>query len=387
MEASKVILLDTDIGSDPDDAFALLYLLRRSFPLTAPRNSNGDSNLRLAGITTVSGEANLRASLVSAMLTAEAAVHDHLARTSDAASASASYNYHKHTSQAIKSIPIFAGYSDPLIEKQRQMKCHQAAAVLTDFPHTDFDPAKLPPNRAVDFLAEQILSRPPNTVTLLTIGPMTNIHHLIKSHPTAFTRLDRLVSMAGLFFTRFPPSSMGVFSGLGEWNVFLDPHAAQTVCSTAIKDAFFVGLDVTTQVTMPRTQLESLFAQSLSTRPFDTTMRLLSRLVQPWFEMGTDKVTFHDPLAAVSLFFPPSQLFPSSSKEQGIERGQVEVETQGLAKGMMLLRPPRSKDATKPSHAAAKRVDPRVFFDDYFGTVLGTEADSRMWTKSEDAKM
>jgi purine nucleosidase len=240
---SPIILLDTDIGSDPDDAFALAYLLRQSWPLDGP----ADSNLpRLAGITSVSGESNLRASLCSAMLYSEAATHENLARESGK-----NASYHAQAAKELRNLPVVCGRSDPLVEKQRQPKCQQSV-VLKDFDHATFD-SDASGDSAVSFLASTILSRPPNTVTLLTIGPMTNIALLFSSHPSIPSRLARLVSMSGIFFTRLEFA----INGLSEWNVFLDPHAAQTVCSVSAP-AFFVGLDVTTRVTMLRTRLEGL---------------------------------------------------------------------------------------------------------------------------------
>ena len=119
------VLLDTDIGTDVDDAVCLAYLL--SHP-----------DCELLGITTVTGEADKRASLVSVLCKA-----------------------------AGKDIPIYPGAGHPMQGEQRQ-KIAQQAAALPNWSHE----TQFPLNQAVDFLANTIRSHP-GEITLLTIGPLT----------------------------------------------------------------------------------------------------------------------------------------------------------------------------------------------------------------------
>src|SRR5512140_664079 len=129
------ILLDTDIGTDVDDAVALAYLL--SHP-----------ECDLLGITTVTGEAVKRASLASVLCKV-----------------------------AGKEIPIVPGAETPTQGEQRQPIAQQAEA-LPRWPHeTEFSHEP-----AVDFLARSIRAHP-GEVTLLTIGPLTNIGKLFTAHP------------------------------------------------------------------------------------------------------------------------------------------------------------------------------------------------------------
>src|SRR5512147_2326704 len=114
------VLLDTDIGTDVDDAVCLAYLLAHP-------------DCELLGITTVTGEAEKRASLVSVLCQA-----------------------------AGKDIPIYPGADHPMQGQQRQPIAQQAA-VLPRWPHE----ADFPKGQAVDFLAETIRSHA-GEVTLLT---------------------------------------------------------------------------------------------------------------------------------------------------------------------------------------------------------------------------
>lgn len=137
------LLLDTDIGTDVDDAVALAYLLAHP-------------DCELLGITTVTGEAEKRASLASVLCNA-----------------------------AGMDIPIYPGADHPMQGEQRQ-KIAQQAEVLPRWSHeTDF-----PMNQAVDFLADSIRSHP-NEITLLTIGPLTNIGMLFSNYPDVADLLDR----------------------------------------------------------------------------------------------------------------------------------------------------------------------------------------------------
>src|ERR1700753_3228111 len=122
------VLLDTDIGSDIDDAVALAYLLRQ--PRVAP-----------VGITTVTGEVGKRAAL--AQITCETA-----GRTD---------------------VPIHCGASVPLLWGPGQPNASHYEKVK-HHPHR----LDHPRNSAVDFLRRCIRDRP-GEITLLSIGPLTNI--------------------------------------------------------------------------------------------------------------------------------------------------------------------------------------------------------------------
>src|SRR5689334_6817049 len=190
------ILLDTDIGTDVDDAVALAYLL--SHP-----------DCELLGITTVTGEADKRASLASVVCKA-----------------------------AGREIPIYPGAERPMHGEQRQPKAQQAG-VLPRWPHeVDF-----PINQAVGFLANTIRSHP-NEVTLLTIGPLTNIGMLFTAHPHVASLLAGLVMMGGNF------DEAGPEAGRIEWNVAGDLRASEIVYKAPVQLHRSLGLNVTQRVMM-----------------------------------------------------------------------------------------------------------------------------------------
>lgn len=287
------ILLDTDIGSDIDDAVALAYLLMQP-------------EAELLGITTVSGQSQLRAEMADVICRAVG-----------------------------REVPIIPGVEEPLLVANRQPLAQQALK-LAKWPHrTDF-----PKQKAVDFLAEQILAHP-GEVTLLTIGPLTNIGLLFALYPETVGALDQLVMMCGVF-TEMPDNPWKA-----EWNALLDPHATEMVYNAPVKVHRSIGLDVTRQMRMPAAEVRARFNHPVLAPVLD--------FAEVWFQKE-DMMIFHDPLAAVSLF---------ESEVCQFTPGLVQVNSDAAA-GLLgeTLFDPESQE--KP-HQVALQVDPECFFEAYFG--------------------
>lgn len=234
------VLLDTDIGTDVDDAVCLAYLL-----------ANPECNL--LGITTVTGEPERRAQIASALC--RAAGRD--------------------------DIPIYPGAAEPILVAQRQMHAKQAAA-LHRWPHRE----DFPRGEAVEFLRRTIRENP-GEVTLLTVGPLTNAGLLFRVDPEIPRLLKGLVMMCGLFTNQV--------TGFGplEWNAFGDPHASAAVFHAQVERHRSVGLDVTTKVVMSAEEVRDRFGAPL--------LRPVLDLAEIWFQ-DWGGIMFHDPLAAVTIF-------------------------------------------------------------------------------------
>jgi inosine-uridine nucleoside N-ribohydrolase len=284
------VILDTDIGSDIDDAVCLVYLL------TNPR-------CNLLGITTVSGEPEKRAAMAGALCRV-----------------------------AGKNVPIYPGAALTLLNGQRQPECSQAVA-LERWPH----PSDFPAGEAIDFLRHTIRANP-GEVTLLAIGPMTNIALLFRSDPEIPALLKELVLMCGVFTNRR--------AGVGplEWNALVDPHATAIVYNTPLAVHRSIGLDVTTQVTLPAAEVRARFTHPL--------LRPVLDFAEVWFQRRP-LITFHDPLAAVTIFNDQVCTF---------ERGQVTVE---LASPRFAGHTHWSPGPAAP-HEVALGVDQEAFFKEYF---------------------
>lgn len=286
------VILDTDIGSDIDDAVCLAYLLAQ------PR-------CNLLGITTVTGEPVKRAQMASALC--RVAGRD--------------------------GIPIHPGCATPLLIEQRQKECQQALA-LGRWPHQ----AEFPDSDAIRFLRDTIRQHP-GEIVLLAIGPFTNVGLLFAQHPEVAGLLKGLVVMGGWFGTRLP------HVGPLEWNAMLDPHATAILYRHAPAFNRSVGTDVTMSVTMPAAEVRTRFEAPL--------LKPVRDFAEVWFK-HSDKMTFHDPLAAVAIFEPAICKW---------ERGTVDVE---LKSDRLLGMTHWTRNETG-RHEIAIDVDGAAFFKAYFG--------------------
>jgi len=305
---SVPVLLDTDIGSDIDDAVCLSYLLRQ------PR-------CELLGITTVTGEPQKRSALADAICRAAG-------RTD---------------------IPIHSGTAEPLLTRQRQPHCQQAG-ILSHFAHRS--PEDFPPNTAVDFMRQQINARP-GEITLLAIGPMTNLGLLFALDPEIPRKLKRLVMMCGVFYYRRPSP----WPNHNEWNAMLDPHATAIVYRARVADHLSVGIDVTARCTMA----SDLCVQKF--RGIGGPLAVVSAATEVWGS-GNKTVTFHDPLTAAVLFNPALCKYAE---------GEVTIELLSANEqllGTTLFNP----DAPAKPHRIAVDVAPSSFLSEYFEVVSRGEA-------------
>ena len=295
MAQDKVkLLFDTDIGSDIDDAIALAYLLSQ------PR-------CELLGITTVTGEPIRRAEMASAIC-------HHVGRAD---------------------VPVHAGCPEAMLIEMRQKTAPQAAA-LGDWPRRrDF-----PPATAVEFLRRTIRENP-GEVTLLAVGPMTNVGALFALDPEIPAMLDRLVLMCGSYFT----------CSRGEWNAIGDPHATAITFGNGRQSRpprlIACGLDVTARCRMPADQCRERFTAKV--------LEPVRDFAEVWFDQR-DRITFHDPLAAASIFQPDLCEYV---------QGKVTVSVGPPTAGWTVF---ESRGEDKP-HTIASDVDPERFFEHYFDVV------------------
>ncbi|MCM8767535.1 MAG: nucleoside hydrolase [Candidatus Omnitrophica bacterium] len=197
------VILDTDIGTDIDDAICLSYLL-------------SNPNCELLGITTVTGEAEKRSMM-------------------------ASYICEKVS----KNIPIFPGLEQPLIGQQKQKICQQFEYLEKISYRKSYKKYEW-----LNFLIETI-KRNAGEVNLITIGPLTNIGMLFKFYPEVTELLKGLYIMGGCFFENKKI----------EWNINCDPYAAYIVLSSNVKNVYICGLDVTTKVTMKKEDVIENFSK------------------------------------------------------------------------------------------------------------------------------
>jgi len=206
--ALQLVILDTDIGDDIDDAFALGLLLR-------------SPEVKLLGIETAFGDTELRARLVDRYLAAVGR----------------------------EDIPVMAGVLTPTLHfSQAEYARHWP-------PHG-------PANKhgdGVAFLLEQIRAHP-GEITLIAIGPLFNIQAAVERDAATFKKLKRAVIMGGSVNRGYdhgktgdapPPASP-------EWNIVCDPAGARALLGSGVP-VFVMPLD-STQVHLAQPQLAALFS-------------------------------------------------------------------------------------------------------------------------------
>jgi inosine-uridine nucleoside N-ribohydrolase len=145
-------------------------------------------------------------------------------------------------------IPVAAGADRPLVR--------ELVVAADAHGETGLDGPDLPSPRtgalekhAVDFLAQRILTagRP---VTLVPLGPLTNVALLLADHPDAADSLDRIVLMGGAI-------AEGNMTASAEFNIWVDPEAAARVFESGL-DVTMVGLDVTNKAVVTAADADRL---------------------------------------------------------------------------------------------------------------------------------
>lgn len=116
--------------------------------------------------------------------------------------------------------------------------------------------ARVQPKHAVDFIVDSITQHP-HEVTLLAIGPLTNLALAIRTHPTIVPLVKRIVYMGGAF------EVPGNTTPAAEMNVWYDPEAARIVVREPI-DHSFIPLDVTNTVPFGKTLFDRITADTAS---------------------------------------------------------------------------------------------------------------------------
>lgn len=274
------LLFDTDPGVD--DAIALLYLARH------PR-------VQLMGITTVFGNAEVDVTTRNALFLAE-----------------------RFGIEA----PVARGAALPLVRPPRGA----APEVHGDDGLGNLE-LKVETTRPVDprpahHLIVDTLRAHPGEVTLLAVGPLTNLALALAEEPAIARWVKQVVVMGGAFGTL---GHGGNVTPVAEANVFNDPHAADAVF-TAPWPVAIVGLDVTHQVLMDHAAFDTLRDRG------GKAGRLIWQASRHYVgfygrAVGVAGCFMHDASAAVCALRP--ELFQRRS-------GPVRVATDGLALGQTI---------------------------------------------------
>lgn len=273
------IIIDTDPGQD--DAVAILLAL-------------ASPELDVLGITTVAGNVPLALTQRNARQVCE------LAGRSD--------------------VPVFAGATRPMV---RDLVTAEHVHGRTGLDGIELPEPTMPLQRehAVDFIIRMLRDYASGTVSICTLGPLTNVALALQRAPDIAPKIRQIVMMGGGYFEQ------GNITPAAEFNIYVDPHAADLVMRSGVP-IVVLPLDVTHQVLATRERLAAIAQLNTS----------VSRIVVAWLEFferfdvqkyGSDGGPLHDPTVIAWLLAP--ELFAGRSCHVAIET------TSALTLGAMVV--------------------------------------------------
>ena len=235
------ILFDTDIGDSIDDAVALALALR-------------SPELDVRAVTTVIDDVESRTRLA----------------------------WKELGIFGRRDIALGAGASEPLLDPVHRGRAREFEVLTAD----DTVPRSAR-RRATELIIQTLLAAPERSMTVVAVGPLTNIALALKTEPRIKSRIGRIVMMGGAYQLRRP-----------EYNIQRDRIAADIVFHSGVPITA-VGLDVTLKCKLRPEDMERLRAAG------DPAGRFLMRLIDlDRSETHQDYPTLHDPLALAVVFRP-----------------------------------------------------------------------------------
>lgn len=177
--------------------------------------------------------------------------------------------------------------------------------VIAEHVHgkTGLDGAELPEptmqaqaQNAIDFIIETLRREPSGTVTICTLGPLTNLALALQKAPDIAGRIQELVMMGGGCFEG------GNITPAAEFNIYVDPEAAKIVFDAGIPTVI-MPLDVTHQLLTTRDRVAKIAA--IDTRPAQVLVEWLAFFERFDIEKyGSDGGPLHDPSVIAYLLKP-----------------------------------------------------------------------------------
>jgi inosine-uridine nucleoside N-ribohydrolase len=292
----RPVLIDCDPGQD--DAIAILLAL-------------ASPELELLGVTTVAGNQTLDKTTVNALKVLE------LAGRSD--------------------VPVAAGADRPLVRKLVTAGDAHGETGL-DGPALPMPHSQSLEQHAVDFLAERVLAsnRP---VTLVPLGPLTNVALFLAQRPEAAAKLDRIVLMGGAI-------AEGNMTPSAEFNIWVDPEAAARVFESGL-DITMVGLDVTDRAVLTAEHADSLRGAGRVGTAVAAMLDFYGSFYREVYDHGGCPV--HDAVAVAHVIHPG--LVETVARHVAVELGS------GLCVGRTVVDMRRRLAAPEPTARVAVDVD------------------------------
>ncbi|MEG0286485.1 MAG: nucleoside hydrolase [Vagococcus sp.] len=286
----KYILIDCDPGHD--DALAILTAVAQKSAIT------------ILGVTTIGGNQTLEKVTKNA----------------------------KNVLSFIQSdIPLAMGQEGPLVKTlEPSDEAHGDSGM--DGPLFDGLDYPVVSYNAVDFMYEKIKSSP-QKVTLVGLGPLTNIALLLKVYPEIHSKIDCISLMGGGI-------SHGNTTSLAEFNIYVDPEAAHIVFNSGI-EIIMSGLDVTEKAEILVSEIDALKNKG---RVSHLAYELLHFYNESGKQFGFINSPVHDLCAIAYLvnanMFNGTKYYVNVDTSDGISRGLTFADkrrkSEGLASTLVL---------------------------------------------------
>jgi purine nucleosidase len=317
--APRRIILDTDPGVD--DAMAIFLALR-------------SPELKVEAITAVSGNVPLSFTLSNALRLVEIAGRP--------------------------DVPVAAGAATPLVRRLITASYVHGNNGLggVEFPQPKLKPVAEPAAQ----LIRRIVRSSPGEISIVGVGPLTNVALALKSDPELASQIKEIVVMGGSL-------SGGNVTPAAEFNFYVDPEAARIVFDAGVP-LTMVGLDVTRKVLLDDEQIKLLESTQ---NPVSQAAGKIMRATLERMRKGHDVtvVAMHDPLTVAQLI-DPSILTLKDFYVQIETSGEFTAgESSGYSYAPARLSPPMytgqpapetAQVEFKPNTKVAVGVDPDKFF-------------------------
>ena len=249
----KKIIIDCDPGYD--DAVALLL-------------ASGSPSVEVLAITTVAGNQTLEKVTRNALRIATLAGLD---------------------------VPVAAGAARPLLRDEVVVAANihgESGLDGTTLPQATLKPD---PRHAAQLIVDTVMNEPPQSVTLVPIGPLTNIALAARLEPRIVERVKEVVLMGGGYH-------IGNVKPMAEFNIENDPEAAHIVFEEKWP-IVMVGLDLTYQALATQTVKDKIAA--IHTPASDFVTQVLTRFSENYKKSkGFDEPPVHDACAVAYVIDP-----------------------------------------------------------------------------------
>ena len=271
--------IDTDTASD--DAVALLMALEWE-------------DVEVLGISVVSGNMSVEQGSINARYTVELCKKD---------------------------VPVYVGADAPLVKKREHADWFHGPDGMGNMNY----PAPKLQETNEDFIEvlNNHINQHPNEITLVTLGPLTNVANFIKKYPDSFLKLKNIVIMGGA------SNTVGNVTPAAEYNIWCDPEAADIVFKSKHHDIAMVGWELC-RGEANLTEEEMELAYSFKTEKADFTIDCNKHALdssQNW--LGDPGLGLPDPVAMAVALNP--------AVTTKVSRHNVQVVIEGPARGMTIV--------------------------------------------------